>query len=112
MAAEKQRMWCKVAKILNRAVLGYTQENDLVLISRTFKDMKQAEPGDIVSFIPQLNNRAPVPDHKPAKWFAIYPQIIARKFCAPVTRAGESVDAFAWKAEQDSAADEFSAALQ
>ncbi len=91
-----------------RTMFGYTQDGDLVLIPRAYKggDMEHAKPGDIVSFVPKVNVGGECPEgQKPAKWFAQYSKLIAKKF-----ELAPSATAFAWKRESDSEADSFSSA--
>ena len=110
------RKWCRIHGIGEKNFFGHTTEGETILVSGRAPGMEAAQRGDIIEF-------EPVP-FKPAgngarfriDFYAQNPNIIARFFreSIPVTRAGDGTrpSAIDWKARKESAADEFSAALQ
>lgn len=112
------KKWCVIHGISEKSLFGHTQENARVLVSKKFRGMDTVNRGDIVEFdevpfVPQTGEPLRFDVH----FFAKNPKLIARHFEAPpvpVTRGPNDTrpSACEWKAQRESAANEFSAALQ
>jgi hypothetical protein len=97
---KKEKRWCKVHTLAASFLLGCTDTDEEVFITRKFVGMDSVGFGDIVSFKPQLNLTPPtdkVPN--PAKWFAVFPKLIARGVLL------ENNNPVSWKKGSDSRAD-------
>lgn len=93
-----EKMWCRIGFINDRLLVGYTPNQEKVVITRTYKggDLDRAEPGDIISFIPEASALL---DHG-AKYYARYPKLIAKRFDSGRPLVGSD-----WKARKESETD-------
>jgi hypothetical protein len=104
--ARVARKWCVVTHVAMRALMAYTENDELVLIPRTWHGMDAAGIGDVISVEPELNTRPAPANSQKAKWVGVHPRLIGKKFePKPKTREGEN--ALEWKARSDAELDKF-----
>src|SRR5260370_41310428 len=102
-----ERKWCKVTGIGRKSLFAETEEGELVIASKQYSGMAEAQKGDIIEFsaCPFVPNPGTAFPRMP-KFYADFPEVIAlgRRFTAnpPVARrsdgTGTAVD---WKAKKE-----------
>ncbi len=105
-----ERKWCKVKGIGRKSLFAETEGGELVIISKQYTGMAEAQKGDIIEFspCPFVPNPGTAFPRMP-KFYADFPEVIAlgRRFTTkpPVTRPRPDATAVDWKAKKEHDAD-------